>query len=214
MIPCFIHWSPDVVAFSVFGFHVRWYALCWCLALYLAYFNMHRLYRHQKISDEIFEPIFIYCFLGVLIGARLGHCLFYEPAFYLSHPIEMLLPIHKFQSGWRLVGYEGLSSHGGVLGLFVAIWLYCKHTKMNVMHVLDNMGVITPLSAAFIRLGIYFCPQWRGLCPPSGAALRKSDLPAYLHHLPVCLSQAGPPCGEWLLLWTVSDEHFHLPLLH
>ena len=87
MIPCFIHWSPDVVAFSVFGFHVRWYALCWCLALYLAYFNMHRLYRHQKISDEIFEPIFIYCFLGVLIGARLGHCLFYEPAFYLSHPI-------------------------------------------------------------------------------------------------------------------------------
>ena len=89
----------------------------------------------------------------MLIGARLGHCLFYEPAFYLSHPIEMLLPIHKFQSGWRLVGYEGLSSHGGVLGLFVAIWLYCKHTKMNVMHVLDNMGVITPLSAAFIRLG-------------------------------------------------------------
>lgn len=153
MIPSFIHWSPDVVAFTVFGFQVRWYALCWCLALYLAYFNMHRLYRHQKISDEIFEPIFIYCFLGVLIGARLGHCLFYEPAFYLSHPIEMLLPIHKFPSGWRLVGYEGLSSHGGVLGLFVAIWLYCKHTKMNVMHVLDNMGVITPLSAAFIRLG-------------------------------------------------------------
>ena len=63
-------------------------------------------------------------------------------------------------------------------------------------------------------LGIYFCPQWRGLCPSSGATLRKSDLPAHLHRLPVCLSQAGPPCGEWLLLRTVSDEHFHLPLLH
>ena len=57
---------------------------------------------------------------------------------------------------WKMVGYEGLSSHGGVLGLFVAIWLYCRKTKVNVMRVLDNMGVATPLSAAFIRLGNLF----------------------------------------------------------
>ena len=149
----FIYWSPDIVAFHVFNFPVRWYALCWCLALYLAYLNMHRLYRRQKLSDEVFEPIFIYCFVGVLVGARLGHCLFYEPGYFIPHPVEMLLPIRHFADGWKLVGYEGLSSHGGVIGLLVAIWLYCRRTHMNIMHVLDNMGIITPLSAAFIRLG-------------------------------------------------------------
>lgn len=149
----FINWSPDIIAFHIFGFPIRWYALCWCTALYLAYLNMHRLYRQQKISDALFEPIFVYCFLGVLIGARLGHCLFYEPGYFLTHPVEMVLPIRRFADGWKIVGYEGLSSHGGVIGLLIAIWLYCRKTKMNIMHVLDNMGIITPLSAAFIRLG-------------------------------------------------------------
>ena len=148
----FINWSPDIIAFHIFGFPIRWYALCWCTALYLAYLNMHRLYRQQKISDALFEPIFVYCFLGVLIGARLGHCLFYEPGYFLTHPVEMVFPIRRFADGWKIVGYEGLSSHGGVIGLLIAIWLYCRKTKMNIMHVLDNMGIITPLSAAFIRL--------------------------------------------------------------
>lgn len=159
----FIHWAPDPVAFHVLGYPVRWYALCWCLALLLAYYNMFRLYRRQRIADEKFEPLFIYCFFGVLIGARLGHCLFYEPAYYLSHPVEMVLPIHRFPQGWKIVGYEGLASHGGVIGLIIAIGLYCRRTGMNVIHVLDNMGVITPLSAGFIRLGNLFNSEIVGL---------------------------------------------------
>lgn len=149
----FIHWAPDMTAFHVFGFPIRWYALCWCVALFSALILMHKLYRKQKIADEVFEPLFMYCFFGVLIGARLGHCLFYEPGYYLSHIVEMLLPIRHFQDGWRVVGYEGLASHGGVIGLIVAIALYCKKTKMNVMHVLDNLGIIAPLSSACIRVG-------------------------------------------------------------
>ncbi len=152
-MPSFIYWSPDIVAFHIFGFPIRWYALCWCMALYLAYLNMHRLYRRQNIDDALFEPVFVYCFIGVLAGARLGHCLFYEPGYFLTHPVEMVLPIRHLADGWKIVGYEGLSSHGGVIGLLVAIWLYCRKTKINIMHVLDNMGIITPLSAAFIRLG-------------------------------------------------------------
>lgn len=152
----FIHWNPDPVAFSLFGREIRWYSLCWCVGLLLGYFVMKRLYQHQGISKEKFEPIFIYVFVGVLAGARLGHCLFYEPGYYLSHPLQMLLPIRELHGVWRCTGYEGLSSHGGVLGMFVSLWLYVRRTGVGGMRVLDNMGVCAPVTACFIRLGNLF----------------------------------------------------------
>lgn len=156
ILPNFISWSPDPVLFRVFGRQVRWYSVCWAIALLVGYLNMRRLYRKQNLSDELVDKLLMYCFISVLIGARLGHCLFYEPSYFLSHPVEMFLPIHHFDDGWKLVGYEGLSSHGGVFGMILAIWFYSKSTKIKFMHVLDNMGIITPLSAAFIRLGNLF----------------------------------------------------------
>lgn len=149
----FINWAPDMVAFHVFSFPVRWYSLCWCAALLSGYLNMKFLYKRQKIDEKFLEQIFLYIFFSVLIGARLGHCLFYEPEYFLAHPVEMILPIRHFPTGWKLVGYEGLSSHGGVFGMLFAIWLYSRKTKIGMMHVLDNMGILAPLSAAFIRLG-------------------------------------------------------------
>lgn len=149
----FIVWNPDVVAFHLITFPVRWYSLCWVLALVWAYICMKRLYTKQGIEEKLFEPLFLYCFIGVLAGARLGHCLFYEPAYYLNHIVEMLLPIRHYEDGWRLVGYEGLASHGGVIGLCVAIWLYSRKTGVKMMTVFDNMGITVALSCAFIRLG-------------------------------------------------------------
>lgn len=149
----FILWNPDPILCRIFGWPIRWYSLCWCMALLLGYLNMARLYRKQNIPDEIFSPLFFYCFFGVLIGARLGHCLFYEPNYFLGHLSEMFLPIRHTAEGWQMIGYEGLSSHGGVLGMIIGIWLYCRKTKVNILRVLDNMGIATPLSAAFIRLG-------------------------------------------------------------
>ncbi|MBP3774791.1 MAG: prolipoprotein diacylglyceryl transferase [Bacteroidaceae bacterium] len=156
MLPEFVYWNPDPVIFHVLWFTIRWYALCWAAALLLGYFNMGRLFRHQGIPDEVFSPLFVYCFLGVLIGARLGHCLFYEPGYYLSHITEMLLPIRRIAGAWRLVGYEGLSSHGGIFGMLFAIWLYSRRTGVNILRVLDDMGLATPLSAACIRMGNLF----------------------------------------------------------
>ena len=75
----FIQWAPDPTVFTIGNYSIRWYALCWCCALLLAYWNMHRLYRDQRIPEEKFEPLFFYCFVFLLLGARLGHCLFYEP---------------------------------------------------------------------------------------------------------------------------------------
>ena len=153
----FITWNPSETAFSIGGFSFRWYSLCWLIGLILAYFIVRKLYKEAKIKDELFDPLFIYCFLGILIGARLGHCLFYEPDYFLSsfnHIIEMFLPIHKMADGsWKFTGYEGLASHGGTLGLMLALFIYCKKTKINLWRVLDFIAIATPIKACFIRLG-------------------------------------------------------------
>lgn len=149
----YIVWNPDLTA--VFG--LRWYSLCWLVGLLLAYLIVKRLYRQQNIRPELFDPLFVYCFVGILIGARLGHCLFYQPDYFLSswqHVVEMVLPIHfTAEGGVRFTGYEGLASHGGTIGLMAALWLYVRKTRLNIWRVLDNIAIATPATACMIRLG-------------------------------------------------------------
>lgn len=150
----YILWNPDIVAFHLGPLEIRWYSLCWVIGMVAVYQLMHHLYREQKISEEKFDPMLVYCFLGILIGARLGHCLFYEPEYFLSHPAEMILPMRQSADGqWHFTGYEGLASHGGTIGLMIALWLYCRKTKLNIMHVLDNVAIVTPICACAIRIG-------------------------------------------------------------
>lgn len=153
----FIYWKPDeyMVHFGSFG--IRWYSMCWAVGLILGFLLMQKLYKQQQIPDKKFEPLFIYVFIGVLIGGRLGHCLFYEPNYFLSswtHVVEMFLPIRKMVDGtWHFTGYQGLASHGGVIGMLIALWLYVRHTKVPAWVVLDNMGICSGITATFIRLG-------------------------------------------------------------
>ena len=152
----FIVWNPNPIAFHLGHFGVRWYALCWLVGLLLAYFVVKWLYKDQHVKDEYFDPLFIYCFFGIIIGARLGHCLFYQPDYFLSswnHVVEMFLPIKHTAMGWKFTGYEGLASHGGTLGLMIALWLYYRKTHMNLWQVLDDIAIATPTTACFIRLG-------------------------------------------------------------
>lgn len=155
--PLTVLWNPDLVALSIGSLQLRWYSLCWLAGLAAAYLIVKMLYRQQSIKPELFDPLFIYCFIGILIGARLGHCLFYEPGYFLSsgrHMIEMLLPIHFTADGsWRFTGYEGLASHGGTIGLIAALWLYVRSTGLNIWRVLDNIAIATPVTACCIRLG-------------------------------------------------------------
>lgn len=150
-------WNPDLVALSIGPLQLRWYSLCWLAGLAAAYLIVKMLYRQQSIKPELFDPLFIYCFIGILTGARLGHCLFYEPDYFLSngrHFTEMLLPIHFTADGsWRFTGYEGLASHGGTIGLIAALWLYVRRTGLNIWRVLDNIAIATPVTACCIRLG-------------------------------------------------------------
>lgn len=148
-----IHWNPDPEIFQVGSFSLRYYGLLWVIGIALAYFVVRQQYRDKQIAEEKFDPLLFYCFFGILIGARLGHCLFYQPDYYLNHFWEMILPI-KFlpDGGWKFTGYEGLASHGGTLGLIIALWIYCRKTNMHYMDVLDMIAVATPITACCIRL--------------------------------------------------------------
>ena len=153
----YITWDPSDTAVSFGPLAIHWYSMCWLVGLALAYLLVQRLYKEQKVKEGLFDPLFLYCFIGILAGARLGHCLFYQPDVFLTswrHFIEIFLPIDISDSGsWRFTGYRGLASHGGTLGLMLALWMYVRRTKMNVWQVLDNIAIATPVTACFIRLG-------------------------------------------------------------
>ena len=148
-----IVWDPSLSPFSIGGFEIRYYAICWMLGLLAAYLLVKRIYSDNKVPKEKFDPLFFYCFLGILAGARLGHCLFYEPAYYLAHPIEMILPIKEINGSWTFTGYAGLASHGGAIGVTIALLLYIKKTKLPFLWVLDCLGVAAPIFAALVRMG-------------------------------------------------------------
>ena len=160
----YIVWNPDLEAFRFWIIAVRWYGLMWIIGFALGYFLVRRLYKEQKIKDELFDPLFIYCFFGILIGARLGHCIFYQPEDFLTSwqgIVEMIFPIRLGNDGswlgqtfgFYLIGYAGLASHGGTLGLMIALWLYVRKTKLNIWTVLDNIAIATGSMACCIRLG-------------------------------------------------------------
>ena len=149
MIPSAIVWDPSPVLFSISGFAVRYYSLCWVIGLLGAYLIVKKLYKKQNIDEKLFDPLFLYCFLGILIGARFGHCLFYEPERYLSNPLDIILP---FKDG-KFTGYSGLASHGGVIGVIIALLLYVRKTKLKMVWTLDNIAIAAPFFSAMVRIG-------------------------------------------------------------
>ena len=127
-----IVWNVDPEIFSIGGIHVRWYGLLWAIGIWMALFIVQKLFKHEKHPDEWIDKLFYYTVAGTIIGARLGHCFLYEwkllpePVeffgitfnygnYYLSHPWELLYV-------WR----GGLASHGGAIGILIAIYYYNK----------------------------------------------------------------------------------------
>ena len=153
----YIPWQPDEYLVRIGSTGIRWYGLCWAIGLSLGFFLMQWLYKRHKYPDEKFEPMFLYVLLGALIGARLGHCIFYEPEEFFDswqHFVEIFIPIKFLSDGsWKFVGFQGLASHGGVIGLLVGLYLYIKRSKMNTWVVLDFMGICSAIASTFIRLG-------------------------------------------------------------
>lgn len=157
MILDFITWNPAPEIFTIPGINwpVRWYGLMWAMAFIASHFFMNRIYKKEGRSEKDLDTLTLYIILGTIIGARLGHCLFYGPWFdefnadgilinegYLSHPLNIL----KVYEG-------GLASHGGALGILTAMILYCRKTKESWLWLFDRLMVVVPLASMCIRLG-------------------------------------------------------------
>jgi prolipoprotein diacylglyceryl transferase len=154
MITSYITWNVDPELFNIFGIPIRYYGILFVGGLILGLYILKWMFEKEKIPLKNLDILAIYGMIGIFVGARLGHCLFYEPSYYLSHPLEMILPIHqKIGGGYKFIGYQGLASHGGAIGLILALICYAKKTKESFLHTVDLIAVVTPLCGCFIRLG-------------------------------------------------------------
>ena len=149
-----IYWDVDPVIFQIGSFGVRWYSLGFLLAFTLGYFIIRWMFRKEKVREDYLESLLVYMFLAVLVGARLGHCLFYEPDYFLTsdHWVEIFWP---FRDG-RFTGFQGLASHGAAIGILLSLWLYWRKYGLNPWWFLDRLVVVVALGGAFIRLGNLF----------------------------------------------------------
>ncbi len=141
-----IHWHIDPVAFHLGPVAVRWYGMLFAVAFLTSYAVMVGVFRKEHRSPEALEKLTIYIIVGTVVGARLGHCLFYDPGYYLTHPIEIL-------QIWK----GGLASHGGAIGIIVAAWLFARRTPgFTTLWVLDRIAIVVPLAGMFVRIGNFF----------------------------------------------------------
>lgn len=164
MAQTFIHWNIDPEIFSIGGIALRYYSVLFVGGLVLCAYLLSRMTKTEGMSTDSFYNMVFAAGIGIVFGARLGHCLFYEPQYYLAHPLEILLPIeHLPQGGWRLTGYHGLASHGGAIGLIIALALYAWRAKVNIINLFDLVAVVAPLEGAFIRLGNFMNSEIVGL---------------------------------------------------
>lgn len=149
-----LNWNVDpVIVMITDSFPLKYYGALFASGLLLGYYIVRNIYKKEKLPLDNLDSLLVYVIVGTILGARLGHCLFYEPDYFFKHPIEILLPIQKIAGVYKFVGFQGLASHGGTIGVLIAIILYCKKYKVNFLWLLDRMAIGVPVTAAFIRLG-------------------------------------------------------------
>lgn len=148
-----IYWNADPVIVDFGFFAIRYYTLLFGTGIFLAGWFAYRIFRENNIPAETFTTLFYYVFFGIVLGARLGHCLFYEPAYFLHHPLEIILPFKIENGTFELTGCRGLASHGGAIGVIIALFLFCRKHPYSMLRLLDYIAIVAPLTAAFIRLG-------------------------------------------------------------
>lgn len=139
-------WDFNPTLVNLFGFEIRWYSLTWVAALLFGGWLFSYFCKREGKPESVSDTAFMYIALGTIIGARLGHCLFYEPMEYLREPWRIITGIRD----------GGLASHGAAIGIVLGIWLSSRKSKVSVWWTADRLGIIAPLSGAMIRFGNLF----------------------------------------------------------
>lgn len=187
-----IEWSIDPVLFTLGPLSPRWYGLLFASAFIASYWIMRRVFSAEGKSLQDLDSLTIYMIVGTVVGARLGHVLFYEPDIFLSDPIEVLA-----------IWHGGLASHGGALGIIVGLWLFYKKKKgYTFIWLLDRLAIVAAVSGALIRIGNLFNSEIVGRPTDQSWGIwftRLDALPLYRH--PSQLYEAALCLVLFALLW-------------
>lgn len=152
MIYLSIDWNPNIELFKIGSFAIRYYSLMFVIAFVLGLQIMKRIFKNENVSLEKLDSLFIYTVVAVLLGARIGHFLFYDTKFLLEHPLEVLLPV-KFNP-FQFTGYQGLASHGAAIAVIFTMFYYSKKIlKKPVLWILDRIPIPVAIGGMFVRIG-------------------------------------------------------------
>jgi len=154
----FVIWNVDPEIFSIGHFAVRYYGVLFASAFFFGYIIMARFFRMEGVPNELLDKLTIYMAVGTIAGARLGHCFFYEPEYFLKHPVEILMI-------WK----GGLASHGAAIGILLVLYLFARKTGKSYWWVLDRVVIVVALAGLFIRTGNLMNSEIYGHPTRSGA---------------------------------------------
>ncbi|WP_396635357.1 prolipoprotein diacylglyceryl transferase [Maribacter sp. R77961] len=166
-----ITWNPNETLFNIGFVQIKYYNLSWIIAFALGWYIMKKIFVREKKSVEQLDSLFIHTVLGTMLGARLGHVFFYDWPYYKNHLLEILLPIRESNAGslffglidgYEFTGFTGLASHGAIIGVFVAVYIFTrKFPEFSMLWLLDRM--VVPFGMiAFIRFGNFFNSEING----------------------------------------------------
>jgi prolipoprotein diacylglyceryl transferase len=152
-----IIWEPASDGIRLFGnFKIHYYSMMWIVAFVLGYRIMKKIYTNENQSEKKLDSLFMYSVLGIMIGARLGHVIFYQAELFREDFFSVFLPI-KFSGGFEFTGFRGLASHGATIGMIVSMYLYNKKVlKKSILWILDRVVIACASGAIFIRIGNFF----------------------------------------------------------
>lgn len=137
-----IRWNVNPEIFTIGDWGPRWYGLLFALGFVFGYYIMLKYFKKEGLKQELLDSLTMYIFLGTILGARLGHCLFYEPAYYLANPLKILM-----------VWQGGLASHGAAVGIIAALYLFSRKFNKTFFWIMDRSMIVIPLALFCIRIG-------------------------------------------------------------
>ncbi|MDE6778982.1 MAG: prolipoprotein diacylglyceryl transferase [Alistipes sp.] len=142
----YIDWNFDPVFFEIAGVDIRYYGLMWALAILIGGWFFSNFCRRESLKPEVADSIFIYGTIATIVGARVGHCLFYEPGYFLTHPLAIITGIRN----------GGMASHGAAIGLLIGLWLFSRKNRLPYLWSLDRIMIPVGIGGAIVRLGNLF----------------------------------------------------------
>lgn len=145
-------WDPSK-GIDILGFTLHFYSVMWIVAFVLGFLIMKRIYKNENQSEESLDSLFIYSVIGIMLGARLGHVIFYQRELFSEDFFSIFLPV-KFKGGFEFTGFQGLASHGAAIGMIISMYLYNKKVlHKSVIWILDRVVIPVASGAIFVRLG-------------------------------------------------------------